>query len=108
MTSADDALIVYAAIAVMAAAALATRLLGPEIMRRLGRSPRAERFLEALSSAVIAGIVATAVARGGWREAAAIAAAAVVMVVGRSALGAMLSGVAVAALWTALLGATGG
>lgn len=101
MADLGEELVVYGAIAVMAGATLVTRLLGPEIMRRLGESPRAERFLEALSSAVVAGIVATVLARGSWREVVAVAIAGAVMLATRSALAAMALAMAAAALWTA-------
>lgn len=92
------------AIAVMALTTLATRLLGPAIMSRFTVTPALEGFLNALCSSVIVAIVATVVAQGGWREAAAVAVAAGVMIVTRSAVWAMLAGAACAALWRAALG----
>ncbi len=94
----------YAAILMMAAVTLATRLLGAAFMERVSASPRVERFLEALSSSVLAAVVATVVAQGGLREAAAVALAALVMLSVKSAIWAMLAGMGAAALWTALLG----
>lgn len=91
-----------AAIALMALATLATRLLGPEIMRVIGDSARARRFVEALSLSVLAAIVAAALSRGGAREAAAVAAACLAMWLTRSAALAMVAGMALAAAWTAL------
>ena len=92
----------YAAILIMAAVTLATRLLGAEIMQRVATSKSLERFLDALSSSVIAAIVATYVTQHGLREAAAVAVAAMVMLALRSAVWAMISGMAVAALWAAM------
>ena len=94
---------VYAAIAVMTAVTLMTRLAGAGLMARLGLSgPRTDRFLAAMSSGVIAAIVATAVAQGGAREAAAVAVAAAAMLGARQATVAMAAGMIFAALWTAL------
>ena len=92
------------AIAVMALTTLATRVLGPAAMSRFKVTETLERFLNALCSSVIVAIVATVVARGGWREAAAVAVAAGVMVVTRSVVWAMLAGTGCAALWRAALG----
>ena len=94
----------YAAILVMAGVTLATRLLGAEIMQRVARSSRVERFLDALSSSVIAAIVVTVVAQNGPREAMAVALAGLVMLAMKNALWAMISGMAAAAAWTALAG----
>lgn len=92
----------YTAILVMAAVTLFTRLLGPEIMLRVAPSPAVERFLEGLATAVLAGIVASFLAQNGLREAAAVAIAVVVMLIGRSAALAMLVGMLVAAVWSNL------
>ena len=94
----------YTAILVMAAVTLATRFLGAAIMQRVSASKRVERFLDALSSSVIAGIVATFVAQNGLREAMAVALAGMVMLAFNSAIWAMVSGMVVAALWAALIG----
>ena len=90
------------AIAVVAAVTFATRLAGPALMRRISVTPRVERFLEALSISVIAAILASFVAQGGVREAFAVLVAAVVMRTARSAIWAMVLGMAFAATWTAL------
>ena len=92
----------FAAILVMAGVTLATRLFGAELMRWAPPSARLERFLDALSSSVIAAIVVTVLARGGLREALAVAIAALVMVSLKSAVWAMIGGMAAAAIWTAL------
>ncbi len=88
----------------MALTTLATRVLGPAIMSRFSVTPVLEGFLNALSSSVIVAIVATVVAQGGWREAAAVALAAGVMLAARSAVWAMLAGATCAALWRVALG----
>lgn len=92
----------YAAILVMAGVTLATRLLGAGLMRWTEPSKRLERFLDALSISVIAAIVVTVIARGGLREAVAVAIAGLVMTASKSAVWAMISGMAAAAAWTAL------
>jgi len=92
------------AIALMIAVTFGSRLAGPLIMSRVGLSPRIERFLDGLSVSVIAALVASIVAQGGLREAAAVAVAAIVMLGARSAIWAMLAGVACAAAWSAVTG----
>ncbi|WP_420345670.1 AzlD domain-containing protein [Pelagibius sp.] len=99
-----DSLSIFLAIAVMALTTLATRLLGPVVVSRFKMTRALEHFLTALCSSVIVAIVATVVAQGGWREAAAVAVAAGVMVITRSAVWAMLAGAGCAALWRAALG----
>lgn len=94
----------WLALALMALVTLATRLLGAEIMQRVGTTRRITRFLEAMSSSVMAAIVASFLARGGLREAAAVVVAVVVMLALRSAIWAMTAGVALAAAWTAVAG----
>lgn len=93
----------YIAIALMTAIAFVTRLLGPLIMRHVKISVRVENFLNALSSSVLAAIVATAVARGGNRELAAVLVACVVMLIVKRAVIAMLAAMLCAALWTLYL-----
>jgi len=88
----------------MALTTVATRILGPVVMSHFTVTPVLERFLNALCSSVIVAIVATVVAQGGWREAAAVAVAAGVMIAARSAVWAMLAGAASAALWRVALG----
>ena len=73
-------------------------------MARMPMSASVERFLQNLSLSVIAALVASMLARGGLREAAAVAAAALVMVTLRKSIWAMGAGMAVAALWTFLAG----
>lgn len=94
----------FVAILVIAGVTFGARLLGPLIMQNVGSSERVERFLEALSASVITAIVATAIARGGYREAAAVAVAATVMGASKSAVWAMIAGMVFAAGWTAIAG----
>ena len=92
----------YFAIFIMAAVTLMTRISGTEILRRIGTSARIERFLDALSTSVLAAMVATFVAQGGLRETVAIAVAGIVMLLVRNSTMAMLTGMAIAALWKVL------
>ncbi|GLQ07563.1 AzlD family protein [Sneathiella chinensis] len=95
-----DSLSAYLAILLMAAVTLLTRALGPLIMARVAVSKRVEHFLEALSSSVLAAIVATALFQGGPREATAVAIAGAVMLLTRKSIAAMGAGMAAAALWS--------
>jgi len=92
------------AIAIIAAVTLATRLGGAEIMRYVRLSPWVERFLTGLSTGVLAALIATVIARGGLREAAAIGAAILFAVTTGRPLLAILAAMAVAAGWTAWIG----
>ncbi len=94
----------YLAIALMAGVTLATRVLGALAMSRVRTTPTVVGFLESLSSSVIVAMVATIVAQGGLRDAAAVVAAAVVMLAFKSPMAAMVTGVACAALWRTGLG----
>lgn len=91
---------VWAAILLIAIVTLASRLAGPLLMARIATSPRVERFLEGLSISVIAALVGSIVAQSGARQATAVAIAAVVMLLSRSAVWAMIAGMALAAGWT--------
>lgn len=92
------------AIALMAAITVATRVGGPIVMQRIGASDFATRFLDAMASSVLAALVASFVARGGLREAAAVAVAALAMLLARNAIVALVAGMALGALWTQLAG----
>tara|TARA_B100000676_G_scaffold265341_1_gene278323 strand:+ start:6832 stop:7137 length:306 start_codon:yes stop_codon:yes gene_type:complete len=92
----------WTAIGMMAVATLLTRLGGAVVMARVGSSPRIERFLEAMSSFVLAAIVATALDQVGPREALAAAVAGILMRKLKGPLVPMGAGMACAALWTAL------
>jgi uncharacterized membrane protein len=94
----------WLAILLVAGVTLASRISGPLLMARVPRSPAVERFLQSLSLAVIAALVASMLTHGGPREAAAVAVAAVVMAVLRRPIWAMAAGMACAAAWTLCLG----
>jgi uncharacterized membrane protein len=94
----------WSAILLVAAVTLASRLAGPLLMSRIGTTPRVERFLDGLSISVVAALVASIVAQGGPREATAVVIAAMVMLASRSAVWAMVAGMAVAAVWAFLGG----
>jgi len=95
---------VLLAIAIMAVVTLAVRVAGSAVMEVVPFSPRVERFLEAMASAVIAAIVANVLAANGLREAASVAVAILIMLASRSALWAMIAGTAFAAVWSGLVG----
>lgn len=99
-----DAFSAWAAILLASTLTLATRLSGPVLMARLPMSPRIERFLQNLSLAVLAALVASMLARGGLREAAAVAVAVLVMALLRKSIWAMGAGMICAAAWTFLVG----
>ena len=63
-------------------------------------SPKVEHFLDNLSVSVIAALVASLVARGGFREAVAVALASLVMLRWKSAVWAITAGMVVAAAWS--------
>ena len=88
------------AIALIAAVTYGSRIAGALVMSRITISPRVERFLDGMSISVIAAIVASMLAQNGPREAAAVALAVLVMLGARSAVWAMLAGVACAAAWS--------
>ena len=87
---------------VLAAASFACRIAGFWAMRFVPWSPRLNAALRATPLAVMAGIVATAAARGGLAEYVAVAVVLVVSRVVRSDLLAALSGVAAVAAIRAL------
>jgi uncharacterized membrane protein len=91
----------YAAVALLAALTLAMRLGGPTLMARAPLTPRVRRFLDGMSSAVLAALVASILARGGLRELTAAALAGAAMLCVGNASVAMLAGVVAAAAWTA-------
>ncbi len=88
-----------AAILLIALATYATRLAGPLMMSRVSMTPRIERFLNGLSTSVIAALVASILAQHSLREAAAVAIACVVALLTGSSAKAMLAGIALAAGW---------
>lgn len=90
----------WIALSVAAAVTFATRALGPVLMTRVPSTKRVQRFLDSLSTSVIVAIVAGFLARGTLREAAAIAAGALGMVLFQRPLLSMAMAVVVAAAWT--------
>lgn len=90
----------WIAIAVAAAVTFGTRTLGPVIMARVPATKRVQQFLDSLSTSVIVAIVAGYLARGTLREAAALAAGALAMMLLRQPLLSMAVAMAVAAAWS--------
>lgn len=88
------------AILVVALVTFCNRIAGPVLMSRIALSERIERFLDAMAVSVVAALVASMIAQAGWREAAAVAICAVVMLRNQSAMWAILAGVSVAATWS--------
>jgi uncharacterized membrane protein len=99
-----EAYTAWAAILLASGLTLATRLSGPIVMAWLPMSPAVERFLQNLSLAVLASLVASMLARGGLREAASVGVAILVMVLLRRAIWAMSVGMICAAAWTYWIG----
>lgn len=99
-----DAISAWVAITLVAGVTLASRLSGPLLMARMPMSASVERFLQNLSLSVIAALVASMLARGGLREASAVAVAALVMITLRKSIWAMGAGMAIAACWTFVMG----
>ena len=87
------------AIGLVALVTFASRVIGALAMSRASISPATIRFLDATAASVIAEIVASAVAQHGLREGTAVLCAMLVMAFARSAIWAMLAGIAVAAAW---------
>jgi len=77
---------------------IATRVGGVWIMSYVAITPRIEAFLKYMATSVLIAIVAPATLNASARIWVAVAAAVIVMVATRSALGAMLVGTALAAL----------
>ena len=99
-----DVVSAWLAILLVSGVTLASRLSGPILMARLPMSTTVERFLQNLSLSVIAALVASMLMRGGLREAASVASAALVMIVFRKSIWAMGAGMMVAAAWSFLAG----
>ena len=94
---------IWLIVPLVAAIVYATRALGPVLMTRISLSPRMTRFLDGLAISVIVAMVATALAKAGLREAAAVALAATVMLTARSVFWAMVAGISLAAAWSHFL-----
>lgn len=84
-----------------AALVYATRILGPLLVGTTTVSPRMARFLDTTALSVLVGMVASSLTQTGLREWCAVILAIVVMHVTGSALGALASGIVLAAGWTA-------
>jgi uncharacterized membrane protein len=94
-----DERIALAAIVGMALVTYATRAGGVFLMGLVPITPRLESFLRSLSSSVLVALIVPAALKGDAASSAAVASAGLVMIATRSAIGAMIAGVAVAALW---------
>ena len=92
----------WAAILVIASVTFLNRIAGPIMMKHIDISGRVERFLDAMSVSVVAALVASILAQGGWREVVAVGCSAVVMTQSRSAVWAMICGIGAAAVWPVL------
>ncbi len=90
----------WAAICVIAGVTFFNRVAGPTMMSRIETSARVERFLDAMSVSVVAALVASILAQGGWREVAAVALSVMVMRQSKSAIWAMIAGIGIAAVWS--------
>lgn len=86
-------------VAMVAAITLASRLLGATVMIHVRETRRVGRFLDGLSVGVIAALVASFVAQADLRTAFAVAVTGLTMLASKSAVWAMLSGMAVATAW---------
>lgn len=93
----------WIAIVVAAGVTFGTRTLGPIIVARVPETKRVQQFLDSLSTSVIVAIVAGYLARGTLREAAALAAGALAMMLLRTPLLSMAVAMAVAAAWSGFL-----
>jgi branched chain amino acid efflux pump len=92
-----DAIAAISAVALLAVVTMATRVGGVWIMSYVAITPRIEAFLKYMSVSVLISIVVATTWAAGPRVWLAVAAAALVMVATRSAVGAMLTGTALAA-----------
>ncbi len=90
----------WIAIAVAAGVTFGTRTLGPVIMARVPSTRRIQHFLDSLSTSVIVAIVAGFLARGTPREAVALAAGALAMMLFRKPMLSMAIAMLVAAAWS--------
>jgi len=87
-------------IAIAVAGAVTFGTLAPVIMARVPETKRVQQFLDSLSTSVIVAIVAGYLARGTLREAAALAAGALAMMLLRMPMLSMAVAMAVAAAWS--------
>jgi uncharacterized membrane protein len=92
----------FAAVSLLAAITLATRISGPLIMSYVVITPRIEAFLKYMATSVLISIVLPATLKSEPRIWLAVAASTLVAATGRGVMSAMLTGIAVAAAAHAL------
>ena len=92
----------WIAIALATAVTFGTRTLGPVIMAWVPSTKRVQQFLDSLSTSVVVAIVAGFLARGTLREAVAIAAGALAMMLLRKPMLSVLIAMVVAAVWSGI------
>lgn len=83
-------------VAVMSVIVFFTRIGGAAALAWIPVTPKLERFLEGMSVAVIAAMVATLLMRGETVDLVAVAFASAVMMISRSVIGSMFTGMLVA------------
>ncbi len=93
----------WAAILLIVLVTFFNRIAGPVMMRYIKPSPQVDRFLEAMSVSIVAALVASILIQEGWREAAAVSVAMLVMLRVQSAVIPILAGVGTAAAWSVLV-----
>lgn len=93
------------AVGLMAVGAFATRAAGALLMKRITLTPKVERFLEGMAASVLAALVASQLVTSDIRNLAAVIVAMLTMLVTRSILWSMLTGMIAAALFPHLLAA---
>lgn len=98
----DNDLTPWLAVMVIAFVTFCSRIAGPVLMSRIAASDRIERFLDAMAVSVVAALVASIIAQAGWREAAAVAICAVVMLRCQSAIWSIMAGIWLAAAWSSI------
>lgn len=92
----------WSAILLVASMALFSRIVGAVFMQAIKISPPVERFLDALSTSVIAALVASIAAQSDIRTAIALCCAAATMLVLRQSIWAILAGMVSAAAISSL------
>jgi len=90
---------IYFVILLLAGVTVVTRFAGPLIVNQLKDTPLLRQFLEGMSSGVLAAIVASQVLQGDPRDWSAMAVAAAVMWITRSAAFSLVAAAAFAAVW---------
>ena len=87
------------AIGLVAIVTFGTRVAGALAMSQVSLSDKTRQFLDATAASVIAAIVASIVAQNGPRETAAVLCTMLLMALTKSAIWAMLAGMALASAW---------